>query len=1559
MPMYESPQQKRDRLMRQQVSYPELKMATPSQLLNTDSYTASQGRLPSQATQSMYRTANIASQEVRERSMFQRPTGTQGVQGRDRVEQLREQGAPSGVPFGDILSGIVNSRVGQAVGDTFGQMTDFERFLTIGPQDSGIRVGEAIGEQVERVPGVGGALRDVLRIAGAPVTLATAGIGPQAAAGLRGAGVGGRAIESVLGPTIQSQSWVTRLAGETAISLGAQKAGEAVYERTENPLLALAAGLVGGVGTAGAISGVRAGVRALDEDLAGQAIRQATGAADESVLSPAMRPMRGATQRTVDAAEEVLPDGGVRFRGAFHGTGDVVSLDPARAGTSTGNPTAQWGTFFTPSRTEAERYVSDFHGGSGSVLAADVTLRRPYRMPFAEFDRFTNLDLAAGNLDEQMQALTRQAAEFKDELVREGYDGIVVGAQGKSRPQEIVAFTDRALGNPSPFPGAIDPVIPGVTPKGRGRVTGAADEVPFVRQPALDERLVERVRQVVDYIRTRPAGFSLEDISKSDNPIDRATAKLVTGLQEERRLRRTGVAGRELAEGRRAQAEAVRQARESAVARGLSGEDILKAESAAARTGPLRRTFTTPDWDDEEFDVLLRMLNDSEIASDFDTLGLGIALSNWRKGIAPPQPKQIRNIGRILGGEVQGIADDVASEARAYAREMQEIARMRRGLDSTSRQQTARFLRQEADDATKQIAERRGLLRVTDEDLPLPPKPSLEVQRRAALQTPEAARRAGVDPTDVTRAKSIVKSYDEAVMRHTRQQFDDVERQLLALETAERKMDEVFTAQRRAWETADQRLARETREMNERMSRQRPVQAGKDVDERIAALDRAEIERLSRATTPETRMPILDDATARRLEQQEIAAGRARQERVEAAGARPSRATNAQQVRAQEAWDRANPNPEMILRNVPQRLKGNKDAEEIIRAWLMGNRAIVDRVNGGDSFNVFRRIEAGVRGEVADSAVNAILVRESLLSDVLMRSGVDLEDAKKIARSLTNRELMLKYGVSAPSAIPAPVREMIRDARNIPYEKSVGGLLTLNQQAKNTMFGLTDAGIFGQQALAAVHNGGIPAVAGMVNRLLGMAHLPHIQTMLSDINLPKQMQYAVDGVNVGLKASGLEPGAGTLLRRLGKPGRVADDFITPIIDKWTEFQFSTVLGNLRQIIYEGDLMMAKAAGQDITNPAVRFRAAENANHITSFSRSATKATRRATEELLFTSPSMNRARVARINDMAKLLGPTTPPDERLFAASMIFSNVLMTMAVGKLIYDQIGVGEFTIDPSDPNYGKITTAATNDKGQNLVVDYLPQDSIQRAFAQSIRAIMDADPQQVAEVWARAGISGGSPVSRPAATGLGFSYDPGSGYNIFDYPESAASAVAGMIPIPPIAQSLLRGETGAIEMGSEAIAVPTYPESPSAASRDNRFSGLRGRARFEGIPSETWRTLSTDPELSDVATRYRSAGEFYATLHEQAMNEALRSGMSRGEAEVEADSAVTTNPLYQEYLDRRASLRTQWVEENVEEAVKLWDEESAKPWDERSWSPTKAQREIMESYLAGRREPVGAR
>lgn len=993
-------------------------------------------------------------------------------------------------------------------------------------------------------------------------------------------------------------------------------------------------------------------------------------------------------------------------------------------------------------------------------------------------------------------------------------------------------------------------------------------------------------------------GMAIRDVSgeAAENaprsPAESARAKLIDALTEERRLRTTGIATREIKEGRRAQYAAIDSARDAAVREGLEGDALQRSLEAAARTGTLRRTFPKLELDDAEFTTLIRQLNEApkDIASGYDAISLGRALSDWRSGTRPPQPKQIQAIGRILGGEVQGLADDLAREAKDHAQDQGTIQRLRELYDRLEARQTAQAGRQAERDAGRAIDTRiRELGDLEGARIPRPHETTL----KRALEDVKFAD----DPQGVRRAQKIVAAYEADQMKAAAEVAADLQKQA-------------------------------------------------DI---VVQMERLQARAISRA----------DDAARREARNADIAAQRETRN--------VSRANRSEQRIVRQA-QRSYPTRDLVLERVAERIRKTaegadpvseetvRQAQEVADVWVTQNRALLDRVNEGGTFNPFARMTATIRGDVKDPFINAALVRESLLSSNLQRTGVSPEDAKKIARLALDSELMQRYQVGSPKAVPAHVRDTIREARNIPYDASVGGIQRLNREAKSTMFGLADAGIFGQQVPAALRYGGIPAFTGYINRLLGMLQLPHVQTIMSDINLPKQMQYALDGVDTSIKSSGLELGSGTLLRRIPVVGESIDSFISPIVDWWSNFQFDTVFGNLRQAIYEGDLIIAKLTGSDISDPAVRAISADYANHITSSSRLATNATRRAVEELTFTSPSMQRARIARVNDMLKLIGPTSAREERVMAASMILSTAAYHTLVGGMVHALYGIGDFETDFTKSGFGKITTRFLDPEGNNYIVDFVPQDSIDRAVGQSIAVLTDElaeNPteglEQLATIWARAGISSASPVARLPLAGAGFSFDRSSGYNIGRYPYSAGNFLLQSAPIPPVLNNLISGETKNIAEGaSEVLAVPLYPES-GFGEVNRRADDLFGDSFEELDPSEIRTILAgmdkaareearsyvrnvvkeqvAETGFDEIETGaweavrnlYPGAAEDFETFRTE--REAALEPLYANEVDVDAavDKAFNALPIVRAYRDRLKNEREEWVRENAESGL----------------------------------------
>lgn len=126
----------------------------------------------------------------------------------------------------------------------------------------------------------------------------------------------------------------------------------------------------------------------------------------------------------------------------YHGTGSSFKgfIGGEGRGTATGNPTGELGTFFTKLPGEANRYVTDFHGGTGKIIEADVPLKKPYEMSMSEFNSLTTpKDLTNPNWAE----LRAKSAALRENLKAQGYDGIVVGKGG--RYEETVVFDPKNI----------------------------------------------------------------------------------------------------------------------------------------------------------------------------------------------------------------------------------------------------------------------------------------------------------------------------------------------------------------------------------------------------------------------------------------------------------------------------------------------------------------------------------------------------------------------------------------------------------------------------------------------------------------------------------------------------------------------------------------------------------------------------------------------------------------------------------------------------------------------------------------------------------------------------------------------------------------------------------------------------------------------------------------------------------------------------------------------------------------------------------------------------------
>lgn len=182
----------------------------------------------------------------------------------------------------------------------------------------------------------------------------------------------------------------------------------------------------------------------------------------------------------------------------YHGTNkDVGEFSADSRSTKTGNPNAQLGFFFSPSAAEASRYAKDWGREGGNVMPVYLSIRKPYEMSFKEFDDMAmagwramqsdpNYDpnevIKVGDLEGQKRAAAEvrkfeqiareQAAARREELIAQGYDGIVVRMKAGD---EYIAFDPTqiksATGNNGQFDGN-NPDIRYSTPRVQQGETG-------------------------------------------------------------------------------------------------------------------------------------------------------------------------------------------------------------------------------------------------------------------------------------------------------------------------------------------------------------------------------------------------------------------------------------------------------------------------------------------------------------------------------------------------------------------------------------------------------------------------------------------------------------------------------------------------------------------------------------------------------------------------------------------------------------------------------------------------------------------------------------------------------------------------------------------------------------------------------------------------------------------------------------------------------------------------------------------------------------------------------
>jgi len=154
----------------------------------------------------------------------------------------------------------------------------------------------------------------------------------------------------------------------------------------------------------------------------------------------------------------------------YHGSGhDIAQFDTSRGSQTTGNVTAPWGSFFTPSAKEASRYATEFHGSGQNITPVHLKMENPYEMTRGEWDKHA-MTVFRGQMTQEEAVAA--AADFKAKLAEAGHDGIVI--KGRGFNNEYVAFDPTQIKSAIGNRGTFSPTDPRITYGAAGLAAGGA-----------------------------------------------------------------------------------------------------------------------------------------------------------------------------------------------------------------------------------------------------------------------------------------------------------------------------------------------------------------------------------------------------------------------------------------------------------------------------------------------------------------------------------------------------------------------------------------------------------------------------------------------------------------------------------------------------------------------------------------------------------------------------------------------------------------------------------------------------------------------------------------------------------------------------------------------------------------------------------------------------------------------------------------------------------------------------------------------------------------------------
>jgi len=570
-----------------------------------------------------------------------------------------------------------------------------------------------------------------------------------------------------------------------------------------------------------------------------------------------------------------------------------------------------------------------------------------------------------------------------------------------------------------------------------------------------------------------------------------------------------------------------------------------------------------------------------------------------------------------------------------------------------------------------------------------------------------------------------------------------------------------------------------------------------------------------------------------------------------------------------------------------------------VEHWLDITKAQIDAL-GPEGMSWLSHADSALRGNFTDSYLNTALMKRTHLAQGLRALGMDEKQVRLLSNNLFHRELLRHYG----GEIPQHIKDLLRDNNRTAFRWSQSDLRKFVQRSKNTQFGLFDIGVFGVQGLAHWMFAGLQTIGGFVDQIA--TRMNHPLASFGPAGLERKVLYALEGVDQSVAAAvtDLTDDVGSLLSYVPQL-RGVDQRIMRVVERSTDLQFGYVMGNFRNAAFEGQLLINRVLGRDISDPLVRARAATFANHWSSTAQRALKEGRAGAESTFLLSSAMTRAQFGRLGDLVRGVGPKAPLDVRIAAAMTVLSMYAYGQAMSLTLNNWFGDGEYDPNPFNPNGGRITLP----NGQ--VINTRPQSTVFNSTLRTAQSLIQEqrDPEgnaalaDITQAWARVALGRGSLPVRAGLALPGYGYEPGYGYRFGDLTRSGQ--IRSMFPTPPIIEAMLELGPDAIRndleaasfvAGTEFIGVGSYPES--ARSREDRALTEAGYNPDELSSDERITRLGEIGILDDTTEQRRREREELAARGDPTARYLLITDIERDQLAAIAEAAGEDRKRYRD-------------------------------------------------------------